>query len=130
MKGLILQVSISPGEVPKRPVQEAVVTRAGILGDSWAHPLIHGGPLQALLLVCSESILELQAKGYPLFYGALGENLTTQGIDRHRMRAGQRYRAGEVFLELTRVRPPCNTLLIYGASFAQEIYDMAVQAGD
>ena len=128
--GSILQINISRGGIPKLPIPEATVTRQGIQGDSCAHPQFHGGPNQALLLICSEAIAELQAKGYPLFHGALGENLTTVDLDRRQMRAGQRYRIGEVFIELTRVRAPCATLDVYGPGLKAEIYDKQVKAGD
>src|SRR6202165_5554916 len=114
MIGSVLQVSISPGGIPKRPIPEAVVTVEGIRGDRWAHPDIHGGPNQALLLITSEGIEELIAQGHPLFPGALGENLTITGLDRRQMRVGQRYRVGEVFLDLTKLRAPCATLDVYG----------------
>src|SRR5947199_274043 len=110
MTGSILQINISPGGIPKRPVPEATVTAEGILGDRWAHPDIHGGPNQAVLLITSEGIEELIAQGYPLFNGALGENLTVNRLDRHQMRVGQRYRVGEVLLELTKLRGPCTSL--------------------
>jgi MOSC domain-containing protein YiiM len=130
MTGSILQINISPGGVPKRPIAEATVTPAGILGDSWAHPDIHGGPWQALLLIGAESIEELTALGFPLFFGALGENLTTSGLDRRQMRFGQRYRIGEVFLELTKMRGPCATLDVYGPGIQRAVYDAQVKAGD
>jgi MOSC domain-containing protein YiiM len=121
---------VSPGGIPKRPIAEASVTAEGIVGDRWAHPNIHGGLNQALLLVTSEGIEELTAQGYPLFYGALGENLTIAGIDRRQMRVGQRYRAGEVLLELTKPRGPCTTLDIYGPAIHRAVYDAQVNAGD
>jgi MOSC domain-containing protein YiiM len=130
MTGSIIQINISPGGIPKRPIPEATVTAEGILGDRWAHPDIHGGPMQALLLITSEGIEELIAQGYPLFGGALGENLTTNGLDRRQMRVGQRYRAGEIFLELTKPRAPCTTLDVYGPAIKQAVYDSQVSAGD
>jgi MOSC domain-containing protein YiiM len=130
MIGSILQINISPGGVPTRPIPEAEVTLAGIRGDSWRNPHIHGGPKQALLLVTSEGLAELIAQGYPLYPGALGENLTTQGLDRRQMRAGQRYRAGEVFLEITKLRGPCTTLDVYGPGIQRALYDAQVKAGD
>ena len=126
----ILQVNISPGGIPKRPIPEAIVTAECILGDSWANPQVHGGPNQALLLITSEGIAELIALGFPLYYGALGENLTTSGLDRRQMRVGQRYRAGEVMLELTKLRAPCTNLDVYGQSIKQAIYDPQIKAGD
>src|SRR6266403_4362983 len=104
MTGTILQINISFGGLPKRSIPEGLVTPLGIEGDLHAHPEFHGGLRQALLLICSEAIQELTAKGYPIFFGALGENITTAGIDRRQMRIGQRYRLGEAFIELTKVR--------------------------
>jgi MOSC domain-containing protein YiiM len=130
MTGEILHINVSPGGVPKRPIQEAIVTSAGIRGDQWAHPDIHGGPRQAILLITSEGLDELIAQGFPLYPGALGENLTTRGLDRRQMRVGQRYRAGEVFLELTKLRGPCTTLDVYGPGIQRAVYDAQVKAGD
>jgi len=130
MTGTIVQINISPGGVPKRPIAEAEVTPEGIRGDSWAHPQIHGGPNQALLIVTSEGIGQLIAQGYPVFPGALGENLTTLGLDRRHMRIGQRYRAGEILLEITKMRAPCSTLDAYGSSIKKAVYDARVKAND
>ena len=123
-------MSVSPGGIPKRAIPEADVTPLGIRGDSWAHPQIHGGPNQALLLITNEGLEELIAQGYALFAGALGENLTIAGLDRRRMRIGQRYRAGGVTLEITKMRTPCTTLDVYGESIKQAVYDAQVNAGD
>jgi MOSC domain-containing protein YiiM len=130
MTGSILQINISPGGIPKRSIEEAVVTVEGIRGDAWAHPDIHGGPNQALLLITSEGIAELVAQGFPLYPGALGENLTIQGLDRRQMRRGQRYRAGEVFFEITKLRVPCSTLDVYGPGIQRALYDAQVKTGD
>jgi len=130
MTGSIVQINISPGGIPKRPIAEAEVTPQGIRGDAWAHPQIHGGPNQAVLLITSEGLGELVAQGYPVYSGALGENLTVEGFDRRQLRIGQRYRAGEVVLELTKIRTPCSQLDVYGPSIKQAVYDAQIQAGD
>jgi MOSC domain-containing protein YiiM len=130
MTGHLVQIGISPGGVPTRPIAEAEVTVEGIRGDSWAHPQIHGGPNQALLLITSEGIGQLIAQGYPVFPGALGENLTTLGLDRRQMRIGQHYRVGEVMLEITQMRAPCGTLDVYGPSIKRAVYDAQVKAND
>lgn len=130
MIGSLLQINVSPGGIPKRPISEAIVTPEGIRGDGWAHPDIHGGPNQALLLITSEGIGQLIAQGYALFPGALGENLTTLGLDRRQLRPGQRYRAGEIFIELTKRRAPCATLNVYGPGIQHAIFDLQVKAGD
>jgi MOSC domain-containing protein YiiM len=126
----VVQVSISRGGVPKRAISAGEVNALGIVGDEHAHPEIHGGLRQALLLVASEGIGELTALGFPLFAGALGENITTAGVDRRAWRAGQRYRIGPIIVELTQVRAPCDTLNIYGAGIHKAVYDAQVNAGD
>ena len=126
----VAQINISQGGLPKLPVPQAEVHRLGIHGDAVAHPTFHGGPLQALLLITEEGIEELKAKGYPIFPGAMGENITTLGLDRRQMRIGQRYRIGQIIVELTRLRVPCSALNVYGPAIRAEIYDGRVKAGD
>ncbi len=130
MTGTVLQVSISRGGVPKRAITEGDVTPLGIAGDGYNHPEIHGGPSQAVLLVSSEAIAELTAQGFPLYPGALGENITTAGIDRKQWRTGQRWRIGQAIVELTTPRAPCDTLSVYGFGIQRAVYDPQVKAGD
>jgi MOSC domain-containing protein YiiM len=131
VSGSIVQISTSRGGVPKHAIPSAEVNTLGIIGDACAHPDVHGGPLQAVLLVTSEGIDELIAAGYPLFFGALGENLTTRGLDRHAMRFGQRYRVGDgVVIELTKLREPCNQLSVYGFGIQRFVIDSQAAAGD
>jgi MOSC domain-containing protein YiiM len=130
LSGTVLQVSISRGGVPKRAIAEGEIGPLGLVGDSHAHPEIHGGPRQAVLLITSEAIAELTALGYPLYPGALGENITTVGIDRKQWRAGQRWRVGQAIVELTNLRAPCETLSVYGDGIQKAVYDSQVKAGD
>lgn len=130
MTGRVVQINISRGGLPKRPIAQGNLTATGMEGDSWAHPQIHGGPTQTVLLIALESIELLRSKGYPVYEGALGENLTTEGIDPARWRAGQQFRVGEAIIELTKVRAPCNSLNVYGPEIKNEIYDSKVKAKD
>ena len=129
-EAVVVQVNVSLGGIPKRPIGAGAITPLGLVGDACAHPQIHGGPRQAVLLIASETIDELQARGYPVFYGALGENLTTRGLDRRQLRIGHQLRAGVAILEITKVRGPCAALDVYGPAIKQEIYDLRVKAGD
>ena len=130
MTGHIVQINVSRGGLPKRPIPEGVITPLGLEGDLVAHPEIHGGPRQALLLIAAETVDELIARGYPLYYGALGENLTTRGLDYRQLRIGQTLRAGGAVLQITKVRAPCSALDVYGPTVKQHIYDSKVKAGD
>lgn len=129
MTGLVLQVNVSKGGVPKREIPAGELTTSGITGDSWRYPF-HGGPRQAVLLITIEGIQELVAQGFPLYPGALGENLTTQGIDRRALLFGHRLRVGAAVIELTRMRRPCATLNPYGAGIQAAMYDARVVKGD
>jgi MOSC domain-containing protein YiiM len=128
--GTIIQVNTSPGGLPKRAIVSGFVSTLGIEGDVHAHPNIHGGPEKAILIIASEIVDELIARGYPLFYGALGENLTTRGLVIRDLRIGDRLRAGGAMLEITKPRGPCLQLDVYGLSIQQEIYDKKVKALD
>ncbi len=130
MPGHILQVNVSRGGIPKRPVEQGLLTAAGIEGDACRNPRYHGGPLQAVLLISSEVIDQLAARGFPVFPGALGENLTTVGLDYRDLRVGQQLSIGEALIELTKMRVPCSTLDVYGRGIQKAIYDKAVKAGD
>ena len=130
MTGSLVQISVSRGGVPKRAIPEGEVNALGIVGDRHACPQVHGGPQRALLVMTAEGIDELIGQGFPLFAGALGENITTRGIDRCWMRAGQRYRVGEILIELTRLREPCLQLNPYGRGIQGAVYDADVKAGN
>jgi len=127
--GTVLQVSVSQGGVPKRAVPSGEMTESGIAGDAWRYPF-HGGRRKAILLVTAEGIDELVAQGFPLFPGALGENITTHDLDRSALRLGMRLRIGSAAIELTQIRMPCATLDVYGRGIQSAMYDARVQAGD
>jgi len=129
MTGTVLQVNVSQGGIPKRELPSGELTPAGITGDAWRYRF-HGGPKQAVLLITIEGIQELVALGFPLYPGALGENLTTQGLDRRALRFGQRLRVGSATIELTKMRQPCATLDVYGPGIQKAMYDARVVKGD
>ncbi len=130
MVGTVLNVNISPGGLPKRPVVEAHIGPLGIEGDAVAHPTIHGGPQQAILILTADSLEVLKSLGFELYPGALGENLTVEGLDRRKIRPGQRYRAGDAILEITRLRQPCKTIGVYGPGIQQAVFDQKAKGGD
>jgi len=128
--GAILQVNVSLGGLPKRGIASGSVTPLGLEGDAHAHPQFHGGPAKAILIISAETVETLVERGYPVFFGALGENLTTRGIDFRQLRIGDRLRAGGALLEITSPRGPCLQLDVYGPSIKAEIYDKRVKALD
>jgi len=108
MTGRIVQINISPGGVPKRPVARARVLRAGLEGDAHRDAEHHGGPDRALCLFSLEQIEALQAEGHPVEPGALGENVTIAGLDWARVQPEEFFRLGdEVLVQVTRFTSPC-----------------------
>jgi MOSC domain-containing protein YiiM len=134
MRGVIEQVSISAGGIPKRAIAESIAGPLGLAGDHHNHPLIHGGPRKAILLVSQETIHMLRLEGFPLFPGALGENLTVSGMDFRQIRVGQRFRAGDAAIEITQRRAPCRTLDAYNSMdrpvIQERIFDELAREGD
>jgi MOSC domain-containing protein YiiM len=128
--GTIVQVNVSLGGLPKRAIASGFVTPLGLEGDVHAHPQFHGGPGKAILIISAETVETLAERGYPVFFGALGENLTTRGIDVRQLRIGDRLQAGGALLEITTPRGPCLQLDVYGPSIKAEIYDKRVNTLD
>ena len=129
MNGTVLQVSVSRGGIPKRAIPSGELTEAGVTGDGWRYQF-HGGKKKAILLVTMEGVDELVARGFPLFAGALGENLTTRGIDRRELRIGQRFSVGDAEIALIQPRTPCGTLDVYGSGIQAAMFDAQTQTGD
>jgi MOSC domain-containing protein YiiM len=128
--GAIVQVSISKGGVPKNAIERAEVSARGIAGDAWRHPQIHGIPKRAILLITHEGLDEIRAIGFPVDPGALGENLTTRGIDRRAVRIGDRFRCGTAVIQMTELRVPCNTIRVYGKGIDRAIFDLRAMQAD
>jgi MOSC domain-containing protein YiiM len=109
--GRIVQISVSLGGVPKRAVPHARVTALGLDGDAHRDLEHHGGPERAVCLFSLEAIRELQAEGHPMAPGALGENVTVEGLDWSAVAPGAVLQlGGDVRLEVTRYTTPCFNL--------------------
>ena len=107
----IHQISISPGGVPKLPVESAEITINGLVGDSHTDMKHHGGPERAVCLYALEVIEALKTEGHPIYPGSTGENITTTGLDWEKMEVGQRLKLGDtVILEITDFTVPCKTI--------------------
>lgn len=107
---IVVSVNVSTGGIPKTPVDVAVVNEPGIVGDGHNHDK-HNTPLQALCLFDIPGIEELKAEGYPIEPGAIGENVTIDGMDVDELEIGDRLRfSGGVEIEITKRRNPCYVL--------------------
>jgi MOSC domain-containing protein YiiM len=110
MIGRVVSVNVSPGGIPKRPIDGAWVGTLGLDSDGHESPN-HGGPLAAVCLYAVEAMDRVRADGHEAFPGAYGENLTLEGIDWGALAAGDRLSVGAdgLELELTQNAAPCAT---------------------
>lgn len=108
MTGRIVQISVSNGGVPKTAIPAARITEDGVEGDRQRNLEFHGGPDRAVCLFSMERIRDLQGEGHAIVPGAVGENVTVEGIDWDAVLPNSRVLLGaEVALEVTRYTSPC-----------------------
>jgi MOSC domain-containing protein YiiM len=94
----------------KKPVASRLkATVAGLEGDGQADLEAHGGADKAIYLYSSDNYLfwqqELGVDEFP--WGQFGENLTVEGLLDESVHIGDRYRMGDVLVEVTQPRIPC-----------------------
>ncbi len=111
LRGRVAHVSVSPGGVPKIPVESAWVGRDGLEGDAHTFRVGHGGPHRAVCLYTVEAIARVAAEGHPIYPGSCGENLTLRGIELSTLRTGDRLVIGDgLTLEVSTPCSPCDTI--------------------
>ncbi len=94
----------------KRPVAHRIAARGvNLAGDDQADRSAHGGPRKSLYAYPVEHYPywaeELGRRDLP--FGALGENLTTEGWLESEAHIGDRVRVGSAVLVITQPRRPC-----------------------
>jgi MOSC domain-containing protein YiiM len=101
--------------IHKQPVQQAVaVTTLGLAGDEQADLTVHGGldkavyayPVEHYAFWETQRLAALK-RHEPLTPGAMGENLTLQGLQESEVWIGDRLHVGTAVLQVTEPRQPC-----------------------
>ena len=105
--GAVVQLNVSDGGVPKRPVDSVEVDERGLAGDRQAARRHHGRPWQALSLWSTEVIDAFAADGHPIGYGLCGENVTVRGLPWADVRCGVRLAIGPVLAQVSLFALPC-----------------------
>src|ERR1700716_4226686 len=106
--GVLASINTSGGGVPKRRVNDAKVSRLGLLGDTQDDRKNQGGAERAVCVYSLERIHALQQEGHPIDVGTAGENVTVEGIDWDLVVPGVRIKLGdEVVLEIASFTSPC-----------------------
>ncbi len=97
--------------IDKRPVRRSVyVDRTGLDGDRQL-TRGHGGPDKAVYAYAAEDADWWAAElGRAIPPGTFGENLRTRGLDITHAVIGERWRIGEVVVEVRMPRTPCENL--------------------
>jgi len=97
--------------IDKRPVEGPVaVTELGLAGDQQLSRS-HGGPDKAVYAYAAEDAEWWAAElGRDIPPGTFGDNLRTTGLDIGRAQIGERWRVGQVLLEVRMPRTPCENL--------------------
>lgn len=108
----LLPGSDAPTGIVKAPRSGPVlVDTLGLVGDAVLNRKYHGGPDQALYLYLQQDYDWWASElGTPFAPGTFGENLTVDGIAGEALAIGDRFTIGDVVLEATWHRTPCNTL--------------------
>ena len=103
------QINVSDGGVPKKPVLEVRMTKAGLEGDRQRNRKVHGGPNRAVCVFSLEVIERLQDEGHSIEPGSAGENLTLAGLDWDHIEPGVVLTVGpQVRLEIKSYTAPCD----------------------
>jgi MOSC domain-containing protein YiiM len=117
MQGRVVQLNLKPKEgrargLPKRAVSQLTITAEGVEGDfnRWRTEKANGDPDQAVLLLSQEILAGLQAEGWPVQPGDLGENVTVAGLSPEALRDGAILRLGDAVLEVSKACDPCTIL--------------------
>ncbi|HZA93436.1 MAG TPA: MOSC domain-containing protein [Gemmatimonadales bacterium] len=120
MNAIVTAVSCSSSHSFSKPNQDSIRLLAGLgiegdahLGTTVKHrSRVAKDPTQPNLrqvhLIHAELFDELAGKGFSVAAGAMGENVTTRGIDLLNLPAGTRLHLGEsAVIEVTGLRNPC-----------------------
>lgn len=105
----VLSINISPGGIPKLPVNAIFIGTGGLEGDGHNHEK-HRTPVQAVSLQDIEVLSDLK-KEFSLVPGSTGENLTVRNLFVNGLSVGTILSfSGGVVLEVTKIRKPCYVL--------------------
>ena len=95
----------------KAAVPSVRIDADGLAGDAVCDARHHGGPDQAVYVYSDDDYAWFRRDlGLDFAPGAFGENLTVEGCESAAVAVGDRFAFGEVVLEATAPRIPCNTL--------------------
>lgn len=113
--GRVAPLGVTRTGYAKTPAIGAVrAHELGLVGDEQGNLRMHGGPEKALYAYTvahyAAWVAELPQHAGKLIPGGFGENLVVAGLDEASLCIGDRWRAGEVVMEVCQPRNPCSTM--------------------
>lgn len=129
----VVAVHCSPSHDFSKQTADSITLIAGLGVEGDAHmgarvkhrSRVERDPLQPNLrqvhLIASELLDEVNAKGYDVAPGNLGENITTVGLDLISLPVGTSLRIGDTVLALTGLRNPCPQIKNFGEGLQSEM---------
>lgn len=123
MQGTVVAVSVSPSHTMRKGNASTITLLAGLGVENDAHmgatvkhrSRVARDPSQPNLrqvhLIHAELLDELEARGFAVAPGRMGENITTRGIELLALPAGTTLHIGDsAIIEVTGLRNPCTQL--------------------
>lgn len=142
MTGTVVAVSLSPRHSFTKPnaLTIRLIEGLGIEGDAHAgitvkhRSRVARDPTQPNLrqvhLISEERLQELRDRGFNVFPGAVGENITTRGIPLLDLPEGTRLKLGETaVVEVTGLRNPCGQLDVFQPGLMNAVLDRDENGG-
>ena len=98
----------------KFPTESIQLGLEDVVGDSVVNRIYHGGVDKACYLYAADHYDYWREK-YPNTvseYGAMGENITIEGLDERKLNVGDTFQLGEAIVQISEHREPCYKLNI------------------
>jgi len=140
MEGKVIAVSLSQGHSFSKPNQARIVLLAGlgVEGDTHAGEKVQHRSrvakdpnqpnLRQVHLIHAELHDELQAAGFDVSAGQMGENITTRGLDLLGLPSGTHLHLGDnAVIEVTGLRNPCEQLDNFQQGLMKAVLDRDAQ---
>lgn len=136
MTGVVVAVALDARHGFSKPTADMITLRAGLGVEGDAHfgvtvqhrSRVRRDPsapnLRQVHLLAAELLEELADRGYEVAPGAVGENVTTSGVDLLALPTGAWLRLGaDAIVEVTGLRNPCRQLDRYQRGLQRAVLD-------